>query len=160
MKILIAYATRYGTTEKCAVILGDLLREKQHDVNILDLKKNKNINLSDYEIVIVGGSFIMFRLNSLVKKFVNSNIKSLLKMKTGVFMCGADDNWKEEIKKGFPEELLKSAFSQGYFGFEMLWDKMSPFFRGMLQKTYKTTEPVLKINKENIEKFAEEILKA
>ena len=39
MKILIAYATRYGTTEKCAGILAEILREKSYDVETLDLKK-------------------------------------------------------------------------------------------------------------------------
>jgi hypothetical protein len=80
-------------------------------------------------------------------------------MKTGVFICGADEKWEEEIKKGFPEELLDSAAVKGYFGFEMLWGKMSPFFRNMLQKEYKTEDDVSKINEDNIKKFADELLK-
>ena len=157
MKILIAFATRYGTTERCAEILKNILTEKQHEVIVIDLKKNKKVTLKDYDAVVIGGSFMMFRMNSLVIKFVKSNLDTLLKMKTGLFMCGADDKWEEEIKKGFPEELLKNAAVQGYFGYEMNWDRMSPIFRGMMQKSYNTTEPVRMINKENIEKFADQI---
>lgn len=159
MKILIIFATRYGTTEKCAGMLGEILKEKGHDVDVVDLKKNKRIDPGEYDIAAIGGSFMMFRMNSIVKRFVSSNLKKLLDMKTGVFMCGADEKWEEEIKKGFPEELLDSAAAKGYFGFEMLWDKMSVFYRNMLQKEFKTKDDVLKVNEANIEKFAEEIIK-
>ena len=159
MKVLIAFATRYGTTEKCAGILADELKEKGHEVDLVDLKKNKKVDPKDYEIVATGGSFIAFRMNSLVKKFVKRNLKTLLDMKTGVFMCGADEDWEKEIQKGYPEELLKSAVTKGYFGFEMNWDKMSPMIRGMMQKAWKSTDPVSKINTDNIKNFAEELVK-
>jgi menaquinone-dependent protoporphyrinogen oxidase len=140
-------------------MLGEILKEKGHDVDVVDLKKNKRIDPGEYDIAAIGGSFMMFRMNSIVKRFVSSNLKKLLDMKTGVFMCGADEKWEEEIKKGFPEELLDSAAAKGYFGFEMLWDKMSVFYRNMLQKEFKTKDDVLKVNEANIEKFAEEIIK-
>lgn len=159
MKILIAFATRYGTTEKCSDMLGEILREKAHEVDIVDLKKNKKVKPENYHLAVVGGSFMMFRMNSIVKRFIKSNLNTLLNMKTGVFMCGADEDWEEEIKKGFPGELLEKTVAKGYFGFEMNWDRMNPMFRNMMQKEYKTTEPFSKINKENIKKFAEEIIK-
>jgi menaquinone-dependent protoporphyrinogen oxidase len=160
MKILVAFATRYGTTEKCAGMLGDTLRSKGNDVDIIDLKKNRKISPAEYDIAAVGGSYVIQRLNPAVRKWVKRNLKSLLDMKTGIFMVGADENWEEELKKGFPEELLENAAATGYFGFEMLWDRMAPFFRNMLQKEYKTEEDVSKIKEDNIKKFAEELLDA
>jgi len=157
MKILIAFATRYGTTQKCAEMLENFLKDKQHDVDVINLKVTKNISMDNYDAVAVGGSFMMFRMNSYVRKFVQRNLDKLLKMKTGLFMCGADDKWEEEIKKGFPPQLLDSAAAKEYFGFEMLWDRMGPFFKSTMQKAFKTTEPVLKINEENIKKFAQEL---
>jgi len=159
MKILIAYATRFGTTEKCADMLAELLKGKASEVELVDLKKNRRVNPEDYDIVIVGGSFMAFRMNSFVKKFVKKNLNTLLNMKTGIFMCGADEDWEKEIQKGFPEELLDKAIAKGYFGYEMNWEKMNPMIRNMMQKASKTTEPVSKINSENIKIFTEEILK-
>ena len=75
-------------------------------------------------------------------------------------MCGSDENWENEIKKGFPQELLDKAVAKGYFGYEFNLDKMNPMFRNMMQKASETTEPVSKINTENIKKFAEEIAEA
>lgn len=158
MKILIAYATRFGTTEKCSSILADLLRENNYDVELVDLKKNKRVKLENYDLIVVGGSFLIARMNAFVKKFVKRNLNTLLNKRTAIFMCGADEDWENEIKKGFSEELLDRAVAKGYFGYEMNWDKMNPMFRNMMQKASKTTEPVSKINTGNIKKFAEEII--
>jgi len=160
MKVLIAYATRFGTTEKCADMLAEILRKKNLEVELVDLKKNKRVKLQDYDLVVVGGSFLIVRMNAFVKKFVKRNLNILLNTKTAVFMCGADEDWENEIKKGFPEELLNKAVAKSYFGYEMNWDKMNPMFRNMMQKASKTTEPVSKINTENVRKFAEEIAEA
>lgn len=160
MKVLISYATRFGTTEKCAGILAEMLREKDLEVELVDLKKNIRVKPENYDLVVVGGSFLVFRMNAFVKKFVKRNLNILLNTRTAIFMCGTDEDWENEIKKGFPEELLDKAVAKGYFGYEMNWDKMNPMFRKMVQNASKTTEPVSKINTENIKKFAEEIIEA
>jgi menaquinone-dependent protoporphyrinogen oxidase len=160
MKILIAYATRFGTTEKCVKILAEILRKKNLEVELVDIKKNKRVKPENFDMAIVGGSFLIFKMNAYVVKFVRRNLNTLLNKKTGVFMCGGDEDWEKEIKKGFPEELLDKAVAKGYFGYEMLWDKMNPIMRSMGQNASKTTEPISKINTENIKKFAEEIEKA
>ena len=159
MKVLIAYATRYGTTEKCAGMLSEKLKKKNINAELADLKKNKKVKPENYNLVVVGGSFLAFRMNAFVRKFVKKNLNILLNIKTAVFMCGADEDWENEITKGYPEELLDKAVAKGYFGYEMNWDKMNPMVRNMMQKAYKTTEPVSRINTENIGKFAEEITK-
>lgn len=160
MKILIAYATRFGTTEKCAGMLAEILREKNLEFELVNLKKDKRVKPENYDLVIVGGSFLAARMNAFVMKFVKRNLNILLNKKTGVFMCGSDENWENEIKKGFPEELLDKAVAKGYFGYELNLDKMNPILRNMIQKASKTTESISKINTENIRKFAEEIIKA
>ncbi|MFZ3385604.1 MAG: flavodoxin domain-containing protein, partial [Candidatus Hydromicrobium sp.] len=109
MKILIAYATRFGTTEKCSVMLAEILRKKNLEVELVDLKKNKRVKPENYDLIAVGGSFLAFRMNAFVKKFVKRNLNILLNTKTGIFMCGADEDWGNEIKKGFPEDLLDKA---------------------------------------------------
>ncbi len=160
MKILIAYATRFGTTEKCVNILAEILRKKNLEVELVDIKKNKRVKPEEFDMVIVGGSFLIFKMNAYVVKFVRRNLNTLLNKKTGIFMCGEEEDWEKEIKKGFPEELLDKAVAKGYFGYEMLWDKMNPIMRSMGQKASETTEPISKINTENIKKFVEEIEKA
>src|SRR5680860_477984 len=123
MKILIAFATRFGTTEKCAEMLAELLREKDYEVEFANLKKDKSVSLKNYDLVVLGGSFLMARMNNFVNNFIKKNLNELINKKTALFMCGADENWEAEIKKGFPEKLLDSAVTKGYFGYELNWDK-------------------------------------
>ena len=123
---MIAYATRFGTTEKCVGTLAELLREKNYEFKLVDLKKDKSVKLENYDLVVIGGSFLIARMNAFVKNFVKRNLNELLNKKTAFFMCGADKDWETEIKKGFPEELLDKAVAKGYFGYELNWDKMNP----------------------------------
>lgn len=160
MKILIAYATRYGTTEKCVKMLSEILRKKNFEVELVDLKRTRTVKPENFDMAVVGGSFLIFKMNAYVVKFVRKHLSALLTKKTGIFMCGGEEDWEKEIIKGFPEELLDKAEVKGYFGYEMLWDKMNPIMRSMGQKASQTTEPISKINAENIKKFAEEIEKA
>jgi menaquinone-dependent protoporphyrinogen oxidase len=160
MKILIAYGTRYGTTEKCAGILSGILKEKNYEVELLNLKKNKRVSTKDYDLIAVGGSFLMGQMNANVRKFAESNLDTLLNKKTALFMCGAEEEWEKEMEKGFPEELFKKASAKGYFGYELILDKMNPIYRGIIQKVEKTTDSISKINHENIKKFAEDIVKS
>ena len=155
MKILIAFASRYCTTQKCANVLVDILKEQNNEVITLDLEKNLRTRVDDFDAVVLGGSFVMGRMNKFVKKFVNLNLKALLNNKIGIFMCGMDEKWQEELKKGFPESLLDRASAKGYFGYELNLEKMSGIVRGMMKNV---ETPNAGIRLENIEKFADEIM--
>jgi menaquinone-dependent protoporphyrinogen oxidase len=157
MKILVAYASRFGTTEKCAVMLADILSRKGNEVELIDLKRDEHVKPDNYDLIIIGGSFVASKMNTFVEKFVKRNLNILLSKKTGIFMCGAVEDWENEIKKGFPAELLDKAIAKGYFGYEMNWDRWNFRIRNMMKKTSNITETVSKINTENIKKFAEEI---
>ncbi len=157
MKVLIAYASRYGTTEKCSRLLSDILVEKGNEVTLINLKTDISADPGGYDLIVIGGSFVAFRMNAFVKKYIKRNMDTLQNKKIAIFMCGADEDWENEIKKGFPEEILNKAMTMGYFGFEMNWGKMNPFVRNMMQKAYKSTEVISRINVENINKFADEV---
>jgi menaquinone-dependent protoporphyrinogen oxidase len=53
MNTLIVYATKYGCAEKCAM---ELSKEFDGNVEVINLKENKRIDLVEYENVIIGGS--------------------------------------------------------------------------------------------------------
>jgi len=59
MNILIAYATKYGCTEKCAAVLSEKLTGK---VDLCNLKGGRASDLTQYEKVIIGGSIYMGKI--------------------------------------------------------------------------------------------------
>nr|WP_242847760.1 flavodoxin domain-containing protein [Fervidicella metallireducens] len=82
MKILIAYGTKYGCCEKCAKILSEKLNGT---VDLFNLKKDENINLNEYDLVIVGGSIYAGKIRNEVMNFCRSNL-DILKHKKQLFL--------------------------------------------------------------------------
>jgi len=73
-KTLIAYVTKGGVTEKYALEIARILREKyDFDVDMVDLKKNKSPDLSKYQNIIVGTGVRMFRVYGKAVKFIKKN---------------------------------------------------------------------------------------
>ena len=64
MKTLIAFATRFGGTEKCA---KKHEKKLSNDVEVNNLKNNPKISIDKYDRVIIGGSIMMGKINSKVK---------------------------------------------------------------------------------------------
>ncbi|MHA2365336.1 MAG: flavodoxin domain-containing protein [Candidatus Hodarchaeales archaeon] len=74
-KTILAYVTRWGATTETANVIVDVLKEKfDIDVDLVDLKKKKNLDLSSYENVILGVSVAKFRWAKEGKKFLKQDL--------------------------------------------------------------------------------------
>ena len=82
MKTLIVYATKYGSTEKCAKLLSGKLSS---EVKLCNLKLEKNIDLSKYDKVIIGTSVYMGRVRKEINEFFISNSNELITKKVRDF---------------------------------------------------------------------------
>ena len=160
MNILIAYATQYGCTEKCANMLSTNLKDYDSSVSVVDLGSRQKIALSDYDMVIIGGPINAGKINAKVKKFCKDNLPELLKKKIGLFICGASaDQAQKELADNFPQELLKIALAKGYFGYEFNFEKMNFAIRALIKKISKIDKSVSNILEDNIKEFAVNIKK-
>ncbi|MFX1513492.1 MAG: flavodoxin domain-containing protein [Promethearchaeota archaeon] len=73
-KTLLAYVTRYGATTETATVIAEVLKDKYDiDVDLIDIKENKDIDISQYENVILGVSFAKFRWAKEGKRFLKKN---------------------------------------------------------------------------------------
>ena len=87
-RILIAFASRFGSTSEISQEIGDILKQEDFKVDLIDLKGNsgKIPNLSDYEGVLVGSGIRMGRWTKEGLKFLKNNRNELKKMHLGVFV--------------------------------------------------------------------------
>ena len=109
MNVLIAYASKTGTTAKCAKILKALV----DDATLCDLTKEKP-DLDQYSCVVVGGSIRMGKLHKASKLFVQKNQEILMKKKCAFFVCNCFTEQAEAyLKKNIPEDLMKKALGGG-----------------------------------------------
>ncbi|MFQ5979916.1 MAG: flavodoxin domain-containing protein [Candidatus Heimdallarchaeota archaeon] len=74
-KTILAYVTRYGATTETATEIVRVLKDKfDIDVDLVDIKANKNLDVSSYENVILGVSVAKFRWAKEGKKFLKNDL--------------------------------------------------------------------------------------
>lgn len=157
MKVLIAYASKTGTTEKCAKILKALV----DDATLCNLDKEKP-DLSEYNCVIVGGSIRMGKLHKTAAAFIKKNYETLLKKKSAYFICNCfSDQSESYLRKNIPEGLMKHALAVSSFGGELNIDNQKGFDK-MVTKLVAAKKPPVKGTKlqtssEAINLFSERI---
>lgn len=115
MKTLIAFAGKYGTTEKCAKQLA----EKLNGAVVVNLCE-KTPDLKDYDTVVVGSNIHMGQIHKAVKSFITQYGGDLKQKRAAYFICcGFPDNGDQMFSANFPKELMDSAVAKKCFGGEM-----------------------------------------
>lgn len=151
MKTLIIYASKTGTTEKCAKELNNKLKDSEM-VNILNY--NKDIN--KYDLIIVGTPIRMGKIDKRIKRFLNSNIEILKLKKVAYFICcGFNENSKKYYEQNIPNILLDNAIIYDTFGGEMDIQKQKGFDKFITKMVSKNIDKnkEIKILYENIDRF-------
>ena len=151
MNTLIIYASKTGTTEKCADQINKQLKNSKM-VNILD--QNEDINR--YDLIVIGTPIRMGMIDKRIKKFLISNIESLKSKKVAYFICcGFNENWKSYYEQNIPKDLLDTAIIYDTFGGEMNIQKQKGFDKFITKMVSKNIEKdkEIKILNENIDKF-------
>ena len=155
MKTVILYATKTGTTEKCA----KLLAEKLEEATLVDLRKD-TADLNQFDCIIVGGSIRIGTLNKFAKRFIEKNKEILKDKKTAYFICSASTEQLEEMfSRNISKDLLESAICYDTFGGEMDINKQKGIDKFIVKMVSKNKDSKLpEILFDNIENFAKKIL--
>jgi menaquinone-dependent protoporphyrinogen IX oxidase len=86
-KALIVYGTRYGATSTTSEDIAVVLRQKGFDVKVVNAKKDKVKDITEYELVIVGSGIQIHRWTKEPEKFLKKFQKELAKKKVALFVC-------------------------------------------------------------------------
>ena len=151
MKTLIIYASKTGTTEKCAKEINRQLKDCKI-VNIL----TQNEDINEYDLIIVGTPIRMGMIDKKIKKFLINNIENLKSKKVAYFICcGFNENWKSYYEQNIPKDLLDTAIIYDTFGGEMDIQKQKGFDKFITKMVSKNIDKnkEIKILNENIDRF-------
>lgn len=153
MKPLIVFSSKHGCTEKCTDFLAKELKDKP---DIINLKNYKDVNLSLYNKVIIGGSIYMGKIQKEVSEFCSKNLEELKEKNIGLFICGMQegDSINMEINQNFPKELIEMATVIKHFGGEFNFSKMNFFEKLIVKIITKTSSNKSNILNDNINSFA------
>lgn len=158
MKAIIIYESLHGSTEKCAKYLKELI---PGDLKSQRLQNNEDIDLDEFDTVIIGGSIHMGVIQTRIENFISSNHDKLLTKKLGLYLCCMEkgETAKMQFENAYPPILRKKAVAKGLFGGELNLRKMSFFEKKFTRKATGIKSSVSRINEEEIRKFAELIRK-
>ena len=98
IKVLVAYATKYGATEGIAEKIGEVLGEAGLHVEVLPVDQVKD--LDPYKAVVLGSATYIGRWRKEAAKFLRSNEKVLANKLVWLFSSGP-------MEEGDPVELMK-----------------------------------------------------
>ena len=156
MKTAIIFATKHGSTDKCAHTLAN---ELEPYTKVINLENKDPFKINEFETIIIGGSIHAGMINKKIKSFVNKNQEILSEKKLGLFLCCMFEGEKafEQFQKAFPEKLRNKAVAHGYFGGEFDFDKMNLFEKAIVKKVANVEQSISRINYSNIKAFAKKI---
>ena len=141
MKTLIAYGTRYGATTGTSEEVAKVLREKGFDVTVVNTKKEKLKDISEYELVIVGSGIRMGKWTGEADDFLKKFRKELEQKKFAIFVStmktvpereGKTDNVAEIRKVALEDKVTQynlHPIALGFFGGALDFKKIGFFFR-------------------------------
>ncbi len=154
MTNLIVYCSSHGTTAKAAQLLGESLVGK---VELVDLSKHNNPDLTPYEAVIIGGSIHAGMIQRKVKKFISMNHDTLLTKKMGFFLCcfRDGDEAKTQFETAFPADLRAKAVTDGLFGGEFIFSNMNFFEKQIIKKVTGVSSDQSTFDIASIKEFAD-----
>lgn len=92
--ILIAYATRYGSTQEVAERIAATLRESGLAVDVQPVKQVRT--LDGYRAVVVGAPLYMFNWLKEARDFVSRHRAALEEMPVAVFALGPTEDKEED----------------------------------------------------------------
>lgn len=131
MKTLIVYATKHGSSKKCAEILADKLMGK---VDLCNIIHGKAPELSQYDKVIIGGSIYAGTIAKELSNFCKNNIQALKGKKLGLYICCMNDKEADkQLRNVFSEELINQSSVSKSFGGEFKFKEMN-FFERLITK--------------------------
>ncbi|WP_025026829.1 flavodoxin domain-containing protein [Caldalkalibacillus mannanilyticus] len=154
MKTIIIYTTKYGCTEKVALLLKEHLKG---EVQLLNLLKEKAPSLKSFDRVIIGGSIYFGKIQKELTEYMNESVPELLEKPLGLFICAGapeEETRKQELKQSFPEILLKHSSCQAILGSEVDYDKLRLFDKLIFRVVSKSKESFSHIPENEIQDFA------
>ena len=125
MKILIIYATKNGVSKIAAERLSEQL-SSSNEISLYDINDNPPAP-NTFDVVVLGGSVRMTRINKKLKKYIKKYLNEISNMPSAFFFCcGIIRDFDDYKATELPSKI---QFSLGIecFGGELKPDKLKGF---------------------------------
>ncbi len=156
MRVLIAYATKYGTAEDIAARVRDRLPGQ---VDLVNLRMTPDPPVEQYDVVLVGGSIYAGRIRPEVTKFCERHQEALTATRVGVFISCLYDGAQggDQIGANFPGWLLTRAFGRYNVGGAVQISRLRLVDRIIMQKVANVSSDLSDIHEGEIDRIVADV---
>jgi menaquinone-dependent protoporphyrinogen oxidase len=153
MKTLIAYSASHNCTERITLQMKDYLGG---DVTIVNLRKQHDPSLKEFNRVIIGGSVRAGQVHKCVKDFCATWQSQLLQKELGLFICSMETGEvaRKQLEEAFPCELRDAAKVTTFFGGTFDFTKMNFLERMIVRKVPQIRKSTSKVDFEAVKRFS------
>jgi menaquinone-dependent protoporphyrinogen oxidase len=126
MNVLVAYATKYGSTGEVA---GEIARVLQEGGAVVELARMKDVrSLEGYDLVVLGAPLYMTRLLREARRFLKRHRAALASRRVAVFALGpvGDQEGAEEGARGQLERALAKLPEVEPVAVALFWGVIRP----------------------------------
>ncbi len=141
VRALVVFGTRYGATVGTSEEIARVLREEGFDVKVVNAKKGKIKDISEYELIVVGSGMKMGKWTGEADSFMRKFQKELGRKKLAIFASTMKTVSEHEGKAEDVAKMRKAALEDkveqynlhpialGFFGGVLDYGKMGFLFR-------------------------------
>ncbi|MHA1967394.1 MAG: flavodoxin domain-containing protein [Candidatus Hodarchaeales archaeon] len=114
-RVLIAYGTRFGSTEEISSKFVEIMRNQGLDTTVINVKKDKWPPLDQFDAVLVGSGIKMGRWTKEAKNFFKKNVKALKeKSFFAVFVSSGEASYPEKYQEAKEKYVQKIITDLGF----------------------------------------------
>ena len=158
MNTLIIYMSKHGCTEKATDLIKQNLNP--HQIEIINLRKEKLTDLDKYDNVIIGSSIHAGQNQKKIKNFCLNQMEILLNKKLGLFISCMEkgETAQTQLENAYPKDLMDHAIICDFFGGEFNFEKMNFIEKAIVKKIAHVEESISTVDKRKIKSFSEKFL--
>jgi menaquinone-dependent protoporphyrinogen oxidase len=152
MSVLIVYATRHGTTARCAKLLAERI---PGGAELADLSIGSP-PLEGHTVVLVGGSIYAGRVRPAVARFCEAKREELLGRSVGLFICClyTGDRARSQLAEAFPPWLAAHAFAAKALGGAVTQARLGFFERLLFSRVTGIREDIDRVDQAAVAELA------
>lgn len=140
-RVLIPYGTTEGQTAKIADVIADVIRDRGHEAEPVDIKSLADAFPDGYDAVIIGASIHMGKHDKHAVEFVQKNQDTLTRLPSAFYSVSlaayGDTQEAEGYVDQFEEETGWRPDKVGLFGGALLYTQYGFIKRHMMKKIAK-----------------------
>jgi menaquinone-dependent protoporphyrinogen oxidase len=156
VSILIAYRTRYGTTERYARLLAERLPGES---KLADLGHSRRLSPGDYGLILLGSPIYGGTILPGVSSFCERYREELLSRPVGLFICCLyeGERARAQLDSAFPDWLSLHAFGRWALGGEVRLERLNLLDRFLVRGLIRVQRDIAKMRPEAIEPIARRV---